>query len=164
MKTVFGSLEAYQKGNIVVIDDDPKNYVFSNIYETAARSAPYERVCSAKNFEYVIEVSRAEGQSGWYACAHDEFVVCMDGEVEVHLVKLDAPHAAIDMTIEGAQWLDDLPQGQRMMGRIVLRRGHMALLPAGAAYRFESAKPGVIMFQTIQGPATVEKWADICLA
>lgn len=164
MNTVFGSLEAYQKGNIVVIDDDPKNYVFSNIYETAANSEPYARVCSAKNFEYVIEVARTEGQSGWYACAHDEFVVCMDGEVEVHLVKLDAHDSVIDMSVEGAQRLDDLPDGQTMMGRIVLRRGHMALLPGGAAYRFESAKPGVIMFQTIQGPETVEKWADICLA
>ena len=108
MKTIFGSLETYQKGNVVVIDDDPKNYVFSNIYETAAKSTPYERVCSAKNFEYVIEVARAEGQSGWYACAHDEFVVCMDGEVEVHLVKLDAPDTVIDMSIEGAQRLHDL--------------------------------------------------------
>ena len=35
------------------------------------------------------------------------------------------------------------------MGRIVLGKGHMALLPANAAYRFSSATPGVILLQTI---------------
>ena len=163
-RTEFGSLDNFQKGGIDIVDDDPRNYVFSNIYETAARSEPYERVCAAKNFEYVIEVARAEGQSGWYACRHDEFVVCMDGEVDVHLVKLDAPEGLVDSSLDGAQKLEELPDNQRKMGLVRLKRGHMALLPVDAAYRFEASSPAVVIFQTIQGAETVEKWAEICLA
>jgi hypothetical protein len=48
------------------------------------------------------------------------------------------------------------------MGYIVARRGHMALLPKGAAYQFHAAKPAVILLQTIQGDLTVEKWKEIC--
>ena len=50
------------------------------------------------------------------------------------------------------------------MGRIVLRKGHMALLPAHAAYRFSSQAPGVILLQTILGDDTIERWAEICLS
>jgi len=50
----------------------------------------------------------------------------------------------------------------KKMGRMKLRRGHQALLPAGAAYQFIAEKPGVILLQTLKGPLTVEKWADIC--
>ena len=81
--TDFGSIEDYQSGGVMAIDDDPKNYVFSNIFEVAATSAPYERVAVGKNFEYVIEAIRAEGTSGWYTCAHDEFILAMDNEIKV---------------------------------------------------------------------------------
>jgi hypothetical protein len=50
------------------------------------------------------------------------------------------------------------------MGRIVLRRGHMALLPANSAYRFTAAEPSVILLQTIMGEDTIERWAEICLS
>ena len=50
------------------------------------------------------------------------------------------------------------------MGRITAGRGHMALLPAHSAYRFTSERPGVILLQTIIGPDTVERWAEICLS
>jgi len=159
--TRFGSIDNFQKGQVQIIDDDPRNYVFSNMFEVASKSRPYERVVVAKNFEYVIEVARAEGTSTWYATAHDEFVTCLDGKVEVHLVKLDDPDAVVDPESEGAYRLQDLPEG-RKMGRIVLSQGHMALLPVGAAYRFESVKPCALMIQTIQGPESVEKWAEIC--
>ena len=66
------------------------------MFEVASKSKPYERVAVAKNFEYVIEAVRAEGTSPWYSAAHDEFVLCMDGEVEVHLVKLADPDAVVD--------------------------------------------------------------------
>ena len=67
--TEFGSIHSYRKGGVQPIQDDPRNYVFSNIFEVAARSAPWERVVVGKNFEYVIEVARAEGDSPWYtAC------------------------------------------------------------------------------------------------
>ncbi|HIP77848.1 MAG TPA: hydroxyquinol 1,2-dioxygenase [Kiloniellaceae bacterium] len=159
--TVFGSLNDYSKGGVQVIDDDPKNYVFSNVFDVAAKSAPYERVAVAKNFEYVIEAMRAEGTSGWYSCAHDEFALCIDGEIEVELLKLHDPDAAADPESEGAHALDGDPTG-RKMGRLVLRRGHMGILPVGSAYRFKSAAAGAMMIQTIQGPVTVEKWAEIC--
>lgn len=160
-ETRFGSLDDYDKGGVELIDDNPKNYVFSNIFEVANNSAAYERVAVAKNFEYVIETALAEGMSGWFACAHDEFVVCMDGEVEVHLVKLADPAAAVDPASQGAHALEGDPDG-RKMGRLILRRGHQGLLPKGAAYRFSAEKRACLMFQTIEGPVTVQKWADIC--
>jgi hypothetical protein len=160
-ETRFGSLADYEKGGVEIVDDNPKNYVFSNIFEVCAKSPPYERVAVAKNFEYVIEAVRAEGTSGWYACAHDEFALCMDGKVEVHLLKLDDPDAVVDPESEGAHALGELPQG-RKMGRLFLGRGHMGLLPRGAAYRFHADTPAALMIQTIEGPMTVQKWSDIC--
>lgn len=161
MPTVFGSLADYRKGGVQVIDDSAKNYVFSNVFEIAAHNAPWERVCAARNFEYVVEAVRAEGESPWYAARHDEFALCMDGEIEIELVRPDASAMPPAPDADGAQLLDGPPAG-RKMGRIVFRRGHQALLPAGAAYRFRAASPGVMIIQTIQGPLTVEKWADIC--
>jgi hypothetical protein len=160
--TQFGSLAEYRKGGVEIIDDNPRNYVFSNVFEVAATSTPYERVAVGKNFEYVIEAARAEGVSPWFTCAHDEFVLCMDGSVEVHLLKLTNPNAHAAAESQGAvQIAVVIPEG-RKMGRIVLGRGHMALLPVGAAYRFEALTSGAILFQTIEGDVTVQKWADIC--
>ena len=160
--TQFGSLRDYRKGGVEIIDDNPKNYVFSNVFEVADKAAPYERIAVGKNFEYVIETARAEGVSGWYGCAHDEFVLCMDGQVEVHLLKLDDPGSFVDLESEGAVLLNtDMPAG-RKMGRVILGRGHMAILPVGAAYRFQADSPSVILFQTIEGAVTVQKWAEIC--
>jgi hypothetical protein len=48
------------------------------------------------------------------------------------------------------------------MGRIKASRGHQALLPQGASYRFRAAQPSVILMQTIEGELSVQKWADIC--
>jgi hypothetical protein len=48
------------------------------------------------------------------------------------------------------------------MGVVRARRGHMTLLPAGAAYQFHADRPGVILLQTMLGPDTVERWAEIC--
>jgi hypothetical protein len=158
-QTRFGSLDDYEKGRVEIVDDDPKNYVFSNIFEVASKSSPYERVAVGKNFEYVIEAVRAEGVSGWFTADHDEFALAMDGEIEVHLVKLDSPAAAPGS--QGAILLEGLPEG-RKMGRLVLKRGHMGLLPRGAAYRFLADKPAAMMIQTLLGPVTVQKWAEIC--
>jgi hypothetical protein len=157
--TVFGALNNYRKGGVDIIDDDPKNYVFSNVFEVAGQSNPYERVAVGKNFEYVIEAIRAEGTSPWFTCGHDEFVLCMDGKIEVHLVKPAKPAATPGS--QGAVRLADNPDGKKM-GRVILGRGHMALLPAGAAYRFHADQPAVGMIQTIEGPLTVQKWAEIC--
>jgi len=159
VKTVFGSLHNYQKGGVEIIDDDPKNYVFSNVFEVAERSQPYERVAVGKNFEYVIEALRAEGTSPWYACAHDEFALVMDGRVEVRLLKPE--RAVVPGDKNGAVALPAAPPG-RKMGRVVAGRGHMTLLPKGSAYQFHADHASVMTIQTIQGDVTIERWADIC--
>ena len=82
-KTRFGSLEHYEKGGVEVINDDPRNYAFSNIFEVASKSEPYEKVAVGKNLKYVLEAIRAEGTSPWYTASHDESAIIMDGEVEI---------------------------------------------------------------------------------
>ena len=72
-KTVFGSLDQYEKGRLEIIDDDPRHYAFSNVFEVASQAQPYEKIAVAKNLEYVVEVLRTEGRSDWFTCAHDEF-------------------------------------------------------------------------------------------
>jgi hypothetical protein len=158
--TRFGSLKHYDKGGVEVINDDARNYVFSNIFEVASKAKPYEKVAVGKNIEYVIEAIRADGTSGWRAPAQDEFALVMDGEVEIRLVKLDNA-AAVPAGTKGSVALAGTPAG-RKMGVVRARRGHMTLLPVGAAYQFHAAQPGVILLQTIAGADTVERWADIC--
>jgi hypothetical protein len=158
--TRFGSLEGYVKGSIELIDDDPKRYAFSNVFDVAAHSRPYEKVCVAKNRQYVLEAIRAEGDSEWRAAAHDEFALVMDGEVEVRL-RRPAPEQLAAGETQGSVRLDGEPGGPSM-GRIVVRRGHMALRPAGAAYQFHADRPGVLLLQTQAGEGTVYRWAEIC--
>jgi hypothetical protein len=95
------------------------------------------------------------------ACAHDEFVVVLDGEVTVEYVKLDRPEAVAPVDKEGTVRVEGEPQGKRM-GAIRLKRGHQALLPKGAAYRFKAARPSAMIQQTIKGDLTLEKWGEIC--
>jgi len=159
--TVFGSLAKHEKGTIEIVNDDPKHYVYSNVFEVASRSKPYEKVAVAKNLEYVIEAIRAEGSSPWMACAHDEFVVVLDGEVTVEYVKLDRPESVAPADKEGTVLVEGEPKGKRM-GTVRLKRGHQALLPKGAAYRFKAARPSAMIQQTIKGDLTQEKWAEIC--
>jgi hypothetical protein len=86
----------------------------------------------------------------------------MDGEVEVHLIKLDDPGRYVAPESEGAHLIEDsMPEG-RKMGRLVLGRGHMGMLPVGSAYRFTSRRPCALLIQSILGPVSVQKWADIC--
>lgn len=161
-KTAFASIDNYHKGGIQALVEDPKRYVFSNMFEIAATNAPYERIVAAINLDYTIEIARAEGTSPWFVCAHDEFVVAMDYDVEVHYVKL-ADDSIVDEDKDGAVKLNGTPDGQKM-GRIFLKRGHQALLPEKVAYRFQAAKPATLLIQSILGEASVEKWADICLS
>ena len=158
-QTIFGSLSHYEKGGVEIIEDNPKHYVFSNVFEVASKSKPYEKVCVGKNLKYVIEAVRAEGDSPWYSAAHDESALCMDGEIEVHFVKPVEPQ--VPESREGSVKLSGEPKGQKM-GWVKVRRGHMALLPKGAAYQFRSPKPGVLLIQTIKGDCTIERWAEIC--
>jgi hypothetical protein len=158
--TRFGSLQRYEKGGVEVINDDARNYVFSNVFEVASKARPYEKVAVGKNIEYVIEAIRTEGTSGWRAPAQDEFALVMDGEVEIRLLKLDNP-GVVPAKAQGSIALTGTPAGKKM-GVVRARRGHMTLLPVGAAYQFHAAQPGVVLLQTLAGADTIERWADIC--
>ena len=160
-ETQFGSLARYEKGGVQVIDDDVKHYAFSNCFEIASRARPYERVVFGQNQIYVLEAVRAEGDSPWYTCAHDEFALVMDGEVEVHLVKLGSEQTIPDTEHNGAVLVEGEPRGPKM-GWMKLKRGHQALLPKNTAYRLRSSRPGVVIVQTCKGDLSVERWAEIC--
>ena len=120
--TEFGSLESYRKGFIELIDDDAKHYAFSNMFEVASASKPYEKVAVGKNMQYVLEVLRAEGTSEWRTASHDEFALVMDGVVTVDLVKLDNPIRPDGEP--GSVAVGGEPAGKKM-GRISAGRGHM---------------------------------------
>ncbi len=160
-QTKFGSLDHYEKGQVQAIADDVRHYAFSNCFDIASKAKPYERVVFGQNQIYVLEALRAEGNSPWYTCAHDEFALVMDGEVEIHLVKLDAPQTVADTEKNGAVLVEGTPQGQKM-GWMKLRRGHQGMLPKNTAYQFRSAKPGVVILQTCKGDLSIERWAEIC--
>src|ERR1700722_12117320 len=130
-ETYLGSLGNYRKGSIQIIKGKPGHYAMSNVFEVASYAAPYEKVVVGKNLKYVIETVRAEGISPWFSASHDEFVVVLDGEIDVHFIKpSDGP--LVDGSTEGSVRLEGNPAGQAM-GRVRRRRGHQALLPAAAA-------------------------------
>ncbi|WP_019673639.1 cupin domain-containing protein [Psychrobacter lutiphocae] len=158
--TKLGSLNNYEKGSIQIIKGAKTDYAFSNIFEVAANAQPYEKTIVGKNLKFIIESVRAEGQSPWYTASHDEFVIAMDGEVRVDFLKLNED-AVIPEEQEGTHLAGEQPDG-KVMGYVLLKQGHQAILPAGSAYRFEASKPSVILIQTIQGPLSIEKWNDIC--
>jgi hypothetical protein len=83
----------------------------------------------------------------------------MDGQVEVHLIKPE--QTLVPDAVVGSVKLEGEPKGKKM-GWVKAGRGHMALLPKGAAYQFRSATPSVVLLQTIKGKFTVERWAEIC--
>ena len=160
-RTRFGSLQHYEKGGVQAIADDVRHYAFSNCFEIASRSAPYEKVVFGQNQIYVLETIRAEGESPWYTCAHDEFALVMDGELEIHLVKLEGEQVVPDTEHDGAVLVKGTPKGQKM-GWMKLKRGHQALLPKNSAYRFKAGKPAVVVLQTCKGDLSIERWAEIC--
>src|SRR5258705_3657718 len=156
-QTRFGSLDNFEKGTIELINDKAKHYVFSNVFDVANRSKPYEKVVVGKNLQYVIESLRAEGDSGWFAASHDEFAVAMEGEIEVHYIKLDDAQKIAPASKEGSVRIQGMPSGKKM-GVIKLKRGHQALLPAGAAYQVPAKKRGVLLLQTLLRENSGEEW------
>ena len=110
--TRFGSLDSYEKGGVEIIDDDPRRYAFSNVFDVAAHSKPYEKVAVGKNRQYVLEAIRAEGDSEWRAAPHDEFALVMDGEVEVVLHQLVPDERPAEDT-SGSVALGHEPAGPR---------------------------------------------------
>lgn len=160
VKTEFGSLKRWEKGGVSTISANPKHYVFSNVFEVASKSKPYEKVAVGQNLKYALEAVRAEGTSPWFAANNDEAAIVMDGDIEIHLIKPFQP--VVPAGKEGAIRLNAEPKGKNM-GWMKVKRGHMALLPKGAAYQFRNqGEPGVMLLQTIKGDLTVEKWGEIC--
>lgn len=159
--TRFGSLGHYEKGRVEPITDDVRHYAFSNCFEIASTATPWERVVFGQNQIYTLEVVRAEGESPWYTCAHDEFALVMDGVVDVHLIKLDASQVVADPQKCGSVQVGAAPRGPRM-GWMRLQRGHTGMLPKNCAYQFRSAAPAVVILQTCKGELSTERWAQIC--
>ena len=83
----------------------------------------------------------------------------MDGTLRIEL--LDPVEQLVDPEAGGSIALDGEPAGNRM-GTVTAGLGHMTLLPAGAAYRLHSDGVAVVLLQTIEGPDTVYRRADIC--
>jgi hypothetical protein len=162
--TEYSTMDNIHKGGVTITGkDEKKNYLFSNVYEVAKNSAPYERVVVAKNLEYTIEVSRAEGDSPWYICSHDETVVIMEGAAEIRFIKPADSSVVPPEDKDGAIKLSGQPEGQDM-GWINAEFGTQALLPKGAAYQYRPSKTCVLMIQSILGDESIERWADICEA
>jgi hypothetical protein len=158
-KTRFGSLESFEKGGVTIVNDDVKNYVFSNVFEVAKNAKPFEKVAVAKNLEYVLETVRVEGVSPWRTSRHDEFALVMSGEVKFEFVDLETPPP--DLPSEGSVQLDGPPLGAPM-GHVIGRRGHMAILSAQSAYRYSAERPSALLLQTIASADTRFRWAEIC--
>ncbi len=161
-ETRFGSLDHWEKGGIEVVDDDPKHFAFSNVYEVASTSEPWEKVIVGLNREYTLEAIRAEGTSEWRTAPHDEFALVMDGDVEVRLSTLDDPRAHHQTDDQGSRAIEGEPAGQPM-GVIKAKKGHMALLPADRAYQFHADRPAVVVLQSIRSPDSIERWSEICI-
>src|ERR1700722_528746 len=119
--TRLGSLASYEKGGVEVIDDDPKNYAFSNIFEVASLAKPFEQVAVGKNFEYVLEAVRVEGTSGWRAAAHDQSALVLDGEVEFTLMTLRDTH---ELPAGGSAGVPD-EAAQAVYGCVVVGRVYL---------------------------------------
>jgi hypothetical protein len=85
----------------------------------------------------------------------------MDGDVEIHLVKLEAEQTVPDAEHNGAVLVKGEPRGKKM-GWMKIKRGHQAMLPKNTAYQFRAAKPAVLVQQTCKGDLSIERWADIC--
>jgi hypothetical protein len=133
----------------------------SNVFEVASGAQPYEKIVVGRNLDYVIEALKAHRTSTWFAAAHDEFAIVLDGTIDVQFVKA-AKAPLVDPSTKGSVRFDEQPQGQSM-GYVRLRRGHQALLLAGAAYRFVAVHDGVLLLQTMLGQHSVQKWDEICI-
>lgn len=158
IQTKFGSIESFQKGTIEILQGSTNEYAFSNLYDVAKNAKSFERIAIAKNFEYVVEVIKVEGDSKWYVCHHDEFCLVMCGEIEASFIK---PEKNTISEKNGAVLLESFPQGQ-YMGKVIAQQGHMILLPQQCAYKLSANDTSVVIIQTLLGEQTIEKWKDIC--
>lgn len=150
-----GSMAHYSKGGVEIVDprENVRRYVYSNVYEIGARARPYTKLAVAKNGPYVIECIVAEGaMPRWLLRPHDEFVLCLEGEVRVDFIE---PHP-------------EVPPGSHPhvpgeeVGHIIVREGNLCLLPKGMAYRLNASRRSLLLQQTKQSEETVFAWEEIC--
>ena len=138
------SMAHYNKGGVDIIDphENVKRYVYSNVYEIGARAKPYEKIAVAKNGPYVIECVVAEGaMAQWCLQPHDEFIVCLEGEVRVDFIEPRAELAA------GAH--SEVP-GENM-GHIIVREGNLSCANTAGA-RTDAAPAATTVRRVTRAP------------
>jgi hypothetical protein len=145
----------YEKGGVDIVDPSEtiKRYVYSNVYEIGARAKPYEKIAVAKNGPYIVECIAAEGvMPHWQLQPHDEFVLCLEGEVRIDFIepRVELP-AGRHAEVNGEE-----------MGYILVREGNLGLLPKGMAYRFSAGRRSLLLQQAKQSADTVFRWEEIC--
>lgn len=149
------SMASYKKGGVDIVDprENVKRYVYSNVYEVGARAKPYEKIAVAKNGQYVVECIAAEGvMPTWRLQPHDEFIVCLEGEVRVDFI---APR--VELPAGGHH---EVPGEE--MGYIIVREGNLCLLPKEMAYRFSANRRSLLLQQGKHSEDTVLAWNKIC--
>ena len=98
--TRFASTDDYVKGGVEIIGaDSAPRYLFSNMFEVASKAQAWERVVVARNLEFTIECARAEGESPWFICAHDETCLVMQGDIDIHFIAAETRPAADSPTV-----------------------------------------------------------------
>jgi hypothetical protein len=150
-----GTMAHYSKGGVDIVDprENVRRYVYSNVYEIGARAKPYEKLAVAKNGPYVIECIVAEGvMPQWYLQPHDEFLLCLEGEVRIDFIepRVELP-AGRHAEVPGEE-----------VGYIIAREGNLCLLPKGMAYRLSASQRSLLLQQAKQSDDTVFAWEEIC--
>ncbi len=122
LATRFASTTDFLKGGVEIVRDErAPRYIFSNLFEVAAKSAPWARVVVARNLEFTIECVRAEGDSPWFLCGHVESALVMQGEVEIHSLRPQDRTLVPATDRPGAVRLAAAPTGTAM-GHVRLRQ------------------------------------------
>ena len=150
-----GSMAQHAKGGVDIVDprEHIRRYVYSNVYEIGARAKPYEKLAVAKNGPYVIECIVAEGtMPKWRLQPHDEFLLCLEGEVRVDFIE-----PRIELPAGGHA---EVPG--EAMGYIIVREGNLCLLPQGMAYKLSATRRSLLLQQAKQSADTVFAWEEIC--
>jgi hypothetical protein len=145
----------HEKGGVDIVDprENVKRYVYSNVYEIGARAQPYQKLAVAKNGPYVVECIVAEGvMPQWRLQPHDEFLVCLEGEVRVEFIE-----PRVELPAGGHT---EVPG--EAVGYIIVREGNLCLLPKGIAYKFSASRRSLLLQQAKQSEDTVFNWENIC--
>jgi hypothetical protein len=149
------SMAHYTKGGVDIVDprENIKRYVYSNVYEIGARAKPYEKLAVAKNGPYVVECIVAAGvMPQWRLQPHDEFLLCLEGEVRVDFIE-----PRVELPAGGHT---EVPGEE--VGYIILREGNLCVLPKGVAYRLNAGRRSLLLQQAKQSADTVFAWEEIC--